>query len=525
MSISTKTTTLIILMGALLSLTALLIQRNLIYPAFHEIEIDYAQNNVDRVIQRLESARRTLDLTVYDWSAWDDTYAFIEDGNQDYIDSNLYPDTFLNFGFEVAFFLDLTKQPVWARVFDFDPDEGIIDQTDAYLEATLAATASTIDRIDLSAGVDDQHRSGVVLVKGVPLLFAVRPVLRSDGSGPHRGFVLFGQFLDPARIARFSEQIVQPFTISPVTGLARVDQQNGYQIRALDDETLSASGQYQIDGEPVLRATTIVPRNITGLGNDITLFAIGLFVLFCVVLALILLLLFRHFVVWPLTNLRVDIANISSAMDYSLRATVTSNDEIGALSKDFNRLLATIESQNNELKKRSEIDPLTGLSNRLALETKLQQAWELLGRTSAPLSVLLVDIDYFKAYNDHYGHPAGDDALKQVASILDNAIHRKTDMAARYGGEEFILVLPGTGGEAAEALARRVHEHIRAAQIEHRQSKVADHLTVSIGIASVTPNIDISVTDLIRSADNALYKAKANGRDGHVTQPVVKEDD
>lgn len=525
MSISAKTTILIALMGALLSVSAFFIQRSVIYPAFHDIELDYARDNIDRVIRRLQTARNTIDLTVYDWSAWDDTYTFIDDGNQAYINSNLYPDTFLNFGFDVALFLNRELRPVWGRVFDFDPQEGIIDLTDTYLDDVLSRISPFTAEIDFDAGIDDQHQSGVVEVDGIPILFAIRPIVRSDGSGPHRGYVVFGQFLDKDLIADLSEQIVREFSVELIPEAHGEQDQSNYRIKALDSKTLSASAIFSIDGRPGLRATTILPRNITGLGNDITFFGVGLFILFCLVLAAVLLALFRWFVVNPIAELRADISNISNAMDYSLRTTARSNDEIGALSRDFNAMLAMIESQNTELQKLSEEDPLTGLSNRLAFEKKLDQAWDILLRTRGPLTVLLVDIDYFKLYNDRYGHQAGDETLKRVARILAGSVQRKTDMAGRYGGEEFILVLPGTDCDDALGIATSIRETVMKEKIQHEASPHQQILTVSIGISSVIPSDDASVVDLIGAADRALYKVKEGGRNQCRYEPVRRRPD
>lgn len=522
MSISAKTTILIVLMGALLSASAFFIQRSVIYPAFHDIELDYARDNIDRVIRRLETARYTLDLTVYDWSAWDDTYTFIDDGNRAYIDSNLYPDTFLNFGFDVALFLNRDLEPVWGRVFDFDSQEGIIDLTDTHLDNVLSRISPFTGEIDFDAGIDDQHQSGVVEVDDIPVLFSLRPIVRSDGSGPHRGYVVFGQFLDEDLIADLSEQVVREFSVEPIPEAHKEQDQSSYRIKALDSNTLSASAIFSIDDRPSLRATTILPRNITGLGNDITFFGVGLFILFCLVLAAVLLVLFRWFVVKPITELRADISNISNAMDYSLRTTVRSNDEIGALSRDFNAMLAMIESQNTELQKLSEEDPLTGLSNRLAFEKKLDQAWDILLRTRGPLTVLLVDIDYFKLYNDKYGHQAGDEALKRVARILEGSVQRKTDMAGRYGGEEFILVLPGTDCDDALRIATTIRETVMEEKIQHEASPHQQILTVSIGISSVIPGNDATVVDLIGAADRALYKVKEVGRNECRYEPVER---
>lgn len=546
MSISAKTTALILLMGILLSLSAFYIQRSVIYPAFHDIEFDYARDNIDRVVRRLDAQRETIDFTVYDWSSWNDTYSFIQTGDPEYIESNLYPDTFLNFGFDVVLFLNLDREPVWGRIFDFPPEGGFVDLTDAHLDEALEATKDFTRRIDPEDDIEDQKTSGIVQVNDTPVLFAMRPIVRSDGTGPHKGYVVFGQFLDDDLIGKFSEQIVQDFSIEPVSGAPAGPDQ--YTLKIIDQNSLSASKVYSIGGIPSLRATAILPRNITTLGRDITLYGVALLVLLCGLLAAALLALFRWMVVKPIMGLKSDISTISNAMDYSLRANIRNNDEIGALSREFNSMLGLIESNNTELlrlnaeltakhqrvlevqseletanaelKRLSENDPLTGLSNRLALEKKLEQAWEILLRTGDPLTVMLADIDCFKPYNDRYGHQAGDEALKQVAAILANSVQRKSDMAARYGGEEFLLVLPGTGVDDAMEMAASIRERIIAANIEHDSSSVEPFLTISIGISSVVPNSQLAMEDLIRAADRALYKVKESGRNGFRYEPM-----
>lgn len=548
MSISAKTTTLIVLMGILLSLSAFYIQRSVIYPAFSDIEVDYARNNIDRVVRRLEAQRETIDSTVYDWSAWDDTYAFVQNGNARYIESNLYPDTFLNFGFDVALFLNLDLEPLWGGVFDFPPEADIVDLTESHLDVVLEAVSGFTGRIDFEEDIDDQKTSGIVLVDGIPVLFTMRPVVRSDGTGPHKGYVVFGQFLDDHLIGKLSEQIVQDFSIEPVTEAESPLAPDDYTLRVIDRSRLSASKIFSIEGRPSLRATAILSRDITGLGRDTTFYGIALLVLLCSVLAAALLAMFRWLIVKPIMNLRADISNISSAMDFSLRASNRNNDEIGALSQEFNALLAVIESNNSELlrlnaeltskhqkvlevqselqaantelKRLSEHDALTGLSNRLALEKKLEQAWEILCRTGDPLTVMLADIDFFKLYNDRYGHQAGDEALKRVAAVLAGAVQRKSDMAARYGGEEFLLVLPGTSADDAMDIAASIREQVIAANIEHDRSPISPFLTISIGISSVIPSTDLTMEDLVRAADRALYTVKEMGRNNVRLGPV-----
>lgn len=220
-----------------------------------------------RVVRRLEAQRETLDFTVYDWSAWNDTYSFIQTGDPEYIESNLYPDTFLNFGFDVALFLDLDGEPVWGKVFDFPPEGGFVDLTETYIDEAVADIAGFRKRIDTGEYIDDQNTSGIVELDGIPVLFAMRPIVKSDGSGPHKGYVVFGQFLDDELIGTFSEQIVQDFSIEPVSETEVPTASDNYTLEVIDQSSLSASKIYSIKGTPSLQATAILPRNITEVGT------------------------------------------------------------------------------------------------------------------------------------------------------------------------------------------------------------------------------------------------------------------
>lgn len=165
----------------------------------------------------------------------------------------------------------------------------------------------------------------------------------------------------------------------------------------------------------------------------------------------------------------------------------------------------------------SVVDGLTGIANRRVLEEKFPQEWSRARRQQTPLVMLMVDIDHFKALNDHYGHQYGDECLKQVATILKRHLKRPTDFLARYGGEEFVVLLPETTLAAAAMLAEDIRQHIERAGMVHRFSKTTDVVTVSIGIAGITPSESDDRDVLFERADKALYQAKHEGRNRVVT--------
>jgi len=165
-----------------------------------------------------------------------------------------------------------------------------------------------------------------------------------------------------------------------------------------------------------------------------------------------------------------------------------------------------------ELEELSFKDGLTGVSNRRMLDSVLEQEWVRARREQQPLSLLLIDIDFFKQFNDFYGHMQGDDCLIKVAQVLSEAATRSRDFFARFGGEEFVMVLPETDAEAAQKIAHRCQQFIFKQQIPHAESAVSQILTISIGSGTLIPSHKDELRDFVDRIDRALYQAKQAGR-------------
>lgn len=193
-------------------------------------------------------------------------------------------------------------------------------------------------------------------------------------------------------------------------------------------------------------------------------------------------------------------------------ALLAREDDISLLTGEIHRLLETLREQNEKLLEQSHNDPLTGLGNRRLLEQRLNTALPLSRRRMAPLSALMIDVDHFKAYNDRYGHPAGDDCLIDIANVLRDIFRRDTDIVVRLGGEEFIVVLLDVDLTEAVRLAEAMRSMLQAVGIPHETSPTAPVVTVSIGVATAQPGTPIDVENLIACADAALYQCKAKGR-------------
>jgi diguanylate cyclase (GGDEF)-like protein len=165
-----------------------------------------------------------------------------------------------------------------------------------------------------------------------------------------------------------------------------------------------------------------------------------------------------------------------------------------------------------ELHRLANLDGLTQIANRRRFDDYLQQEWHRLAREQAPLSLILADIDYFKRYNDDYGHQAGDTCLIQVAQTINRVAQRPADLVARYGGEEFVIVLSRTDLQGAVQMAARIQASVQQLQIPHRGSEVGSYVTLSLGISSQIPNLNHRSESLISAADQQLYQAKQRGR-------------
>ncbi|MEI8626951.1 sensor domain-containing diguanylate cyclase [Vibrio sp. M60_M70] len=178
-----------------------------------------------------------------------------------------------------------------------------------------------------------------------------------------------------------------------------------------------------------------------------------------------------------------------------------------------------LERANLELEKLSFMDSLTQVSNRRRFDEQLQVLWYHHAREKLPLTIMLCDIDFFKDYNDCYGHQQGDEALVSVATVFTKVINRSSDCVARYGGEEFGFILPNTTTEGASNVAQRIHEQIRQLDMEHDSSEASERLTVSIGLVSYIPQHGDEPEMGIAMADSALYQAKADGRNRTCIHP------
>ncbi|MRR14415.1 diguanylate cyclase, partial [archaeon] len=398
--------------------------------------------------------------------------------------------------------------------------------------------------------LSDVFISGVLMTEKGPMLVSSRPILRSGNKGPMRGFIIMGKIFSDDLLARLIEQTRVNFSISQDLGNVHSFLKNTpnalandfpYFIEYTDENSLSIYTEYQdVIKKPAFIIKSTIQRDIIREGRAAMRYALAALLAVGLVIALVVILLLERNIIHPVTRLTKHVLSISETGNYSPRLSIKRKDEIGTLAREFNRMLEklgemntimeTINDQlieditkrqeienklhdaNRELHRLAVMDGLTQLSNRRRFDEFLNLEWKRGMRDSHPLSLIIFDVDFFKLYNDTYGHQAGDECLRSIAGVIGASVKRVSDIAARYGGEEFAVILPGTDIRGAENLAESIREKVLSLAIPHEKSSVARCVTISAGVACVVASRDKPRDMLIRFADSALYDAKANGR-------------
>jgi len=213
---------------------------------------------------------------------------------------------------------------------------------------------------------------------------------------------------------------------------------------------------------------------------------------------------------FPLVLLVMLMSGYTLIMNYRLELEERRRFEMAVRASALHKKLSASRAQLDLMSRR---DPLTGAPNRREFEGYVRERWEALARAGGEMALLLMDVDHFKAFNDRYGHPAGDQCLRHVAAILQKTLPAEQGCVARWGGEEFIVALPGMNARQAQIVAQAMCQAVQSAGLRHEGSATADSVTVSVGVAVARPaEGGINVDGLIARADAALYRAKHEGR-------------
>jgi diguanylate cyclase (GGDEF)-like protein len=508
-------------------------------PELYRIERESDARSVVRVRNAFARRGQEMARQMRDYAAWDATYEFMamQPGDQRatyFLETEIGPATYQNNQIN--------------GIVVLDNDGRIVHSDNMALDTSAPAVSLELNVESLDPRVfGSQRGGGVSIAAGLsgsnvgPLLFASARIVDTPEKAPPRGTLLFWRLLDAAELADIFALSGTKFTLLPIevaaaeprlaSMVARLQQQqeefiprdaDGFVYWILDDFAGRALFLVRQKANPrSFNPELLSPSTTVGF----VCAGVILFILFAII-----------------TRTVVDRVVRASAIMRKIRETGafhhripiigSSVDELGEMFQHFNALLVRVgrqeedlREQNRRLAEMSQQDTLTGIPNRRALNENFDRFWRQAVRAKRPISVLMVDVDHFKPYNDRYGHLAGDRVLKQVAQTLQENLHRATDFVARYGGEEFCVVLTETTLDHAVRVADGLRKAIVDMRIRHEDSPDGD-VTISIGVAAATASQGVVRLDLLGEADRALYRAKELGRnrvfhfEGDATEPA-----
>jgi|GEM_PF-1315643 len=496
-----------------------------LYVSYKDLEHTIEGGNNNRIIHAIENEIESLGIMTLDWSAWDDMYYFIHTRSRFFSDSNLNSMSLESNRLNILYCFDRSGNIVWGMDYDYS--------NKSRASYNLFPLGRLDDKSPIRAVLNNHRNINGTPIKGIlptekgNLLIAAFPVIRSDRSGPPNGILIMGKFLSTEFHRKIEEQTNLKFEIIPVNEVP-ADTMNtplrGNAPHGTFFRTEHEGNEYfyspvpGINGKAVSYIRRLSPGDIRKNGAFTILFTQILLGLSTITVGVVIVRAIYKWIIKPIEDLLKRIQTIKSAEDINNTASAVQNNEIENLTKEFDSLMTITTNQKTLLEEKiqlleslARIDQLTQLYNRRYLDEMLKSEWNRLKRENRPITFILMDVDFFKAYNDTYGHIAGDDCLTKIGNVIRSSAIRITDTAARYGSEEFALLLPGTTEEDGMQIAQKILDGISAIRIEHSESP-SGFVTISAGIATLIPDNTNNRSDIVSQADKALYRSKNEGR-------------
>lgn len=443
----------------------------------------------ERVNSYIASEKQDLQRLDRDWSIWDDSYAFMQNRSESYIESNLIQETFENSAINLMVFTNTKNEVIYADGYN------LADGSQLNLDSSLKHTPKIVEKA--------RNEDGLAIIEDGnfgPVLIAVDEILQSDGQGPPAGHLIMGIFLNESFFETMRDKLA--VNVQVVNEEAR-----DLGIQELDEETLS--GLIAVSDGLTLE---VQKERKYFQQKSSSMNSLFLALSFATILLVILVYyLMDMLVLSRISHLSVQLKDVDFDKAHSLEVENSRNveDEITDLENSIQSMLTSLEKAHADVSKLAFFDTLTGLPNRFSLYKDFLKRIE---KENASFAVLFFDLDGFKRINDLYGHNSGDEVLKQIGRRLNSKSLRKGSRLYRIGGDEFILI-----SDAADraGLSGEIEEVMAAIQKVFNLGKVTTSISASIGV-SLYPANARTLDDLLQYADIAMYAAKKNGKNNYV---------
>ena len=500
----------ILCFGLMAGVNLIFLQRS-VNKSYEAIERRELISQIERILHSIGAGLDSLNSQTRDWAEWTDMHEYALDptGKEQWVKDNLASQSLESGDLSAVWIFG----PHWQLLMKIDrntPEPRVV------LPSALRKNYEAIFKT-ASKGPN----CGILLTDQGLLSACWARIVRTNFSGQPAGTLVMGRLLNPVRIAKLREVSGLPFDLAIRPDLPKALE---FWPNTLSTSKLGSNGFWtehdadayrlyypiqDVSQQNVGLISLQVPREVHTQGELLYAQVRQQMIWTAITMALLLGLILHGLLVSRLRTFTRQLLALTQQSSWGTRINIKGRDELGILASEVNKMLELIESQIIRLTTLSMTDTLTGLPNRRAFNARLALEQARKRREPRALALLLLDVDYFKRYNDRYGHPAGDSALQAVAVLLRQACLRAADLPARIGGEEFAVLLPETDTKGAMEIAGRIEQLLRECHIVHEDSSAAPWVTVSIGIALAR---DESLEAFVARADQALYTAKHHGR-------------
>jgi diguanylate cyclase (GGDEF)-like protein len=509
MSLRRKTILIILTTIVLFLLVLSFITRFIVMKEFENLQNQTVEEKIKAVSEIINKRFEDLAIAVKDWSAWDDTYYFVNDLNQNYIDANLEETTLANL--EINFMLFINNEGTIVHEIFYDSELKKKVDTPPELKEYFK-TGSDL----LYYSGNEKGNYGIIMLPENPMIVCSQQILKNDSGGTPNGSLVWGYYLNKNVLEEISK------TLSIDANFLRVDGELDLKAKEIlgrisdgSNSVIEIADNKEVDGyflindyfnKPSLIFEVKMIPNIYNQGISSFYYILISILLFGIILGLILILSLDRAVLFRLQNLSDDTRRIGKAIDNSQKVMVGGNDEISKLAIEINTMLDLKRRQESILEHYASHDILTGVPNRRMLESELKRAIAKASRGIKSFLIFL-DIDNFKVINDNHGHALGDKVLIALSQLVKENF-RKEDIVARFGGDEFLILIEHENLEKAKIASERLRNKINQFYINLKNQKIG--FTVSMGLAQIDK--DDSPDIILTKADKAMYSAKEMGK-------------
>ncbi|WP_101226823.1 sensor domain-containing diguanylate cyclase [Colwellia sp. 75C3] len=496
-------------------------------PQLYALEASSDEKDISRIKMAFTSKSKEYGVINYDNAVWDETYHFINNKNTEFTESNFVIDTYKSLGINGINIYDKQAKTVWHQAWDINNWSPLtfppFDNPSSFVKKNILISDALISKNNNKP----VSQVGFTFLNEKIILFAATSIFKSNLTGSANGTMLFWRFFDEQVLTDlqqragidFTVELIQPNLKSMVKLTSKnVFIKNSYRTKKGEIydviPLITGNGGIKFTYKAPIRQFSTSWLNQSTITSSM-LFLLTLFMLF---------IFFHYFIIRPILRADKRVTAIVKNNDHSIRFYSKRKDELGTLFNLIDRLLDSVESKEQQLTSHnirlqhiSQTDSLTKIPNRRAFDTHMKKSLNT-SNLGLNISMMICDVDYFKKYNDSYGHAKGDEALYLIAQTLRKNLHEETDFVARYGGEEFVVVLKNTNKDNAQAVANNLIKIIADLKIPHRESDINDSVTISIGIHSFILDGQQQYMPFFELADEALYQAKEQGRNRAITK-------